>query len=69
MEVKLWKELDDQQAEKVSGGQGIGEAVSAQNKISRELGFQNSNQFARTSGFKNYGVVVSAFAQTINGPQ
>lgn len=69
MQVKLWNELNDQQAEKASGGAGIGEAVSTQNKISRELGFQNSNQLAREVGYKNYGEVVSAYAQAVNGPQ
>lgn len=69
MEVKLWNELNDQQAEKASGGAGIGEAVSTQNEISREIGFQNSNQLARALGYKNYGEAVSAFAQAVNGPQ
>ena len=54
MEVKLWKELDDQQAEKASGGEGIGQANSEDNQIVREIaqlyGYQNINK-AYKDGF------------------
>lgn len=68
MKVMLWNELDDQQAEKVRGGEGIGEAVSTTNAEARALGFKNSNAWARVAGLKNFGVAVSEFAQETNGP-
>lgn len=48
MEVKLWNELNDQQAEKVSGGQGIGQLVSGVNQIAKDqvraFGYDNVTQ-------------------------
>lgn len=63
----MWKELNDQQAEKACGGEGIGQDISAANEEAREGGFKNSNKLARLIGFKNFGVSVSAFAQRVNG--
>ncbi len=61
-------ELHEQEAEKVCGGEGIGQDVSGTNEESRDLGYQNSNKRARDYGYKNYGEAASNYAQAVNGP-
>lgn len=65
MEVKLWNELNDQQAEKASGGEGIGQVVSG---IIQEYRPLTPNESAQKFGDKNFGATVSRFAQNVNGP-
>jgi hypothetical protein len=48
MEVKLWNELSDQEAENPSGGQGIGQDVSSTNQFlkgqAQSKGYNNTTQ-------------------------
>jgi hypothetical protein len=69
MTNKLWKELDDVAAEKVCGGEGIGQDIkAAQVDIRENIGAQNPNKFVRELGLKNFGGSISVFAQAVNGP-
>lgn len=74
MEVKLWNELNDQQAEKATGG-GLGntfiadtdlrlvDGFLAAKDIVKGLGFKNLNEAARDLLDSNVGQVVSTVAQ------
>lgn len=82
MEVKLWNELNDQQAEKATGG-GLGnvtftasdgstirlvDGLQAGKDDAKQLGFKNGNDFSRTVLGLNVGQVVSTVAKTGRPP-
>lgn len=72
MNVTLWNEIDDQQAEKARGGKGIGQELSFEIKdafaVVRSLGYNNFTQFNNAEGFfpgLNVGQIISNRVQEL----
>jgi hypothetical protein len=70
MDIKLWHELNDQQAEKVSAGAGFGTEVSSFTRQligdAKEFGFHGLNITARAFFGTNFGTPVSQNAPGAN---